>query len=77
MANNTLFNRTDDNHTRRRGAADETKPAFMSRRLLIAYIVVALGILVASAMVDQDRGVELGLGDELGGGCASRSSPSG
>jgi len=53
MASNTA-NRTD-NHTRRHTAATtETQPAFKTTEL-IAYVVVALGILIASAMVDQNE----------------------
>ena len=53
MANNTA-NRTD-NHTRHHTATTETKPAFKTTEL-IAYVVVALGILISSAMVDQNEG---------------------
>jgi hypothetical protein len=52
MSSNTA-NRTD-NHTRRRSATTETKPASKTIEL-IAYVVVALGILIASAMVDQNQ----------------------
>ena len=52
MASNTA-NRTDT-HTRRHNATTETKPAFKTTEL-IAYVVVALGILIASAMVDQNE----------------------
>jgi hypothetical protein len=56
MASNTA-NRTDhrtntDSHTRRRAATTETKPAFKTTEL-IAYVVVALGILIAAAVVDD------------------------
>jgi len=54
MASNTA-NRTDStNHTRHHGATAETKPAFKTTEL-IAYVVVSLGVLVASAMVDQNE----------------------
>jgi len=52
MASNTA-NRTD-NHTQHHTATAETKPAFKTTEL-IAYVVVALGVLVASAMVDQNE----------------------
>ena len=52
MATNTA-NR-NDNRTRHRSATTETKPAFKTTEL-IAYVVVALGILIASAMVDQNE----------------------
>ena len=50
MANNTA-NRTD-NHTRRHTATTETKPAFKTTEL-IAYVVVVLGVLIASAVTDK------------------------
>ena len=52
MSSNTA-NR-NDNRTRHRSATTETKPAFKTTEL-IAYVVVALGILIASAMVDQNE----------------------
>ncbi|MGZ6772173.1 MAG: hypothetical protein ACXVGA_06545 [Mycobacteriaceae bacterium] len=53
MASNTA-NRTDDNHTRHPSPTTETKKAFKTTEL-IAYVVVALGVLIASAMVDQNK----------------------
>jgi hypothetical protein len=54
MASNTA-NRTDThNHTRQHTATTETKPAFKTTEL-VAYVVVALGILIASAVVDQNQ----------------------
>jgi hypothetical protein len=54
MASNTA-NRTDThNHTRQHTATTETKPAFKTTEL-IAYVVVALGVLIASAVVDQNQ----------------------
>jgi hypothetical protein len=52
MSSNTA-NR-NDNHTQHHSATTETKPAFKTTEL-IAYVVVALGILIASAMVDQNQ----------------------
>jgi hypothetical protein len=52
MSNNTA-NR-NDNRARHYSATTETKPAFKTTEL-IAYVVVALGILIASAMVDQNQ----------------------
>jgi len=52
MASNT-DNRTD-NRTRHRTTTTETKPAFKTTEL-VAYVVVALGVLIASAMVDQSE----------------------
>ena len=52
MASNTA-NRTD-NRKRHHAATTETKPAFKTTEL-IAYVVVALGVLIASAMVDQNE----------------------
>jgi hypothetical protein len=52
MASNTA-NRTDNNnHTRQHTGTTETKPAFKTTEL-IAYVVVALGILIAAAVVDD------------------------
>jgi hypothetical protein len=51
MASNTA-NRIDNDHTRKRTATTETKPAFKTTEL-IAYVVASLGVLIASAMVDQ------------------------
>jgi hypothetical protein len=42
------------NDTRRRVETVETKPSFKTTEL-IAYVVVALGILIASAVVDQNE----------------------
>ena len=53
MSSNTA-NRTDNNHTRHHTATTETKPAFKTTEL-IAYVVVVLGVLIASAMVDQNE----------------------
>ena len=53
MASNTA-NRTDNNHARHHTATTETKPAFKTTEL-IAYVVVALGVLIASAVVDQNE----------------------
>jgi hypothetical protein len=53
MSSNTR-NRTDNNHTRQHTATTETKPAFKTTEL-VAYVVVALGVLIASAMVDQNE----------------------
>ena len=52
MTSNTATR--NDNQTRHRTATTETKPAFKTTEL-IAYVVVALGILIASAMVDQNE----------------------
>ena len=52
MASNTA-NRTE-NHTRHHAATTETKPAFKTTEL-IAYVVASLGVLIASAMVDQNE----------------------
>ena len=52
MSNNTA-NR-NDNRTRHHTTTTETKPAFKTTEL-IAFGVVALGILIASAMVDQNE----------------------
>ena len=55
MASNTA-NRTDNNnHTRHHAATTETKPAFKTTEL-IAYVVVALGVLIASARGRPERG---------------------
>ncbi len=54
MASNTANAIDNDNHTRNHTATTETKPAFKTTEL-IAYVAVALGILIASAMVDQNE----------------------
>ena len=54
MASNTANRIDNDRHTRRHTATTETKPAFKTTEL-IAYVVVALGVLIASAMVDQNE----------------------
>ena len=46
--------RDNDVRTTRHVATTETKPAFKTTEL-IAYVVVALGILIASAMVDHNE----------------------
>ena len=51
MASNTA-NRIDNNHTRHHTATTETKPAFKTTEM-IAYVLVGLGILIASAIVDD------------------------
>ncbi|MDQ1600298.1 MAG: hypothetical protein QOD68_1772 [Actinomycetota bacterium] len=56
MSSNTA-NRNDNRtnteaRTRRRAATTETRPAFKTTEL-IAYVVVALGILIAAAVVDD------------------------
>ena len=52
MSNNTADR--NDNRTRHHTATTETKPAFKTTEL-IAYVVAALGVLIASAMVDQNE----------------------
>jgi hypothetical protein len=53
MASETT-NRNDHSTHTRRIPTTETKPAFKTTEL-IAYVVVALGVLIASAMVDQNE----------------------
>lgn len=53
MASETT-SRNDHSHHTRHTATTETKPAFKTTEL-IAYVVVALGVLIASAMVDQNE----------------------
>ena len=52
MASNTANRTENDNHTRHHTATTETKPAFKTTEL-IAYVVVALGILIAAVVVDD------------------------
>jgi hypothetical protein len=52
MASNTANRIDNNNHTRHHTATTETKPAFKTTEL-IAYVVVALGILIAAAVVDD------------------------
>jgi hypothetical protein len=47
-------NRDDTRSRILRDATTETKPAFKTTEL-IAYVVVALGVLIASAMVDENE----------------------
>ena len=56
MSSNTANRNTTTRDTDRRHHADtvETKPAFKTTEL-IAYVVIALGILIASAVVDQNE----------------------
>jgi hypothetical protein len=51
---NSTSTHRDDVRRPRRAATTETKPAFKTTEL-IAYVVVALGVLIASAMVDQNE----------------------
>ncbi len=50
---NSTHNRDDVRRTRR-AATTETKPAFKTTEL-IAYVLAVLGVLIASAMVDQNE----------------------
>ena len=52
MSSNTTTR--NDHRTDRRTPTTETKPAFKTTEL-IAYVVVALGVLIASAMVDENE----------------------
>ena len=54
MANSTNTHNRDDVRRPRRAATTETKPAFKTTEL-IAYVVAVLGVLIASAMVDQNE----------------------
>jgi hypothetical protein len=54
MSNNTSTHNRDDVRRPRRMSTTETKPAFKTTEL-IAYVVVALGVLISSAMVDQNE----------------------
>ena len=57
MSSNTANRDTttrDTNRARYHAETVETKPAFKTTEL-IAYVVVALGILIASAVVDQNE----------------------
>jgi hypothetical protein len=54
MSNSTNTHNRDDVRHARRAATTETKPAFKTTEL-IAYVVVAIGVLIASAMVDQNE----------------------
>jgi hypothetical protein len=52
MASNTANRIDNNNHTRHHTATTETKPAYKTTEL-IAYVVVALGVLIAAAVVDD------------------------
>jgi hypothetical protein len=54
MSNNTNTHNRDDVRRPRRTSTTETKAAFKTTEL-IAYVVVALGVLIASAIVDQNE----------------------
>jgi hypothetical protein len=56
LSSNTAHRDTTTRHsdTSRRVETVETKPAFKTTEL-VAYVVVALGILIASAVVDQNE----------------------
>lgn len=52
---NTRTRDSDGTRTRgRRALTTETKPAFKTTEL-IAYVIVALGVLIASALVDENE----------------------